>query len=159
MVLINAGTNDCHLNVDIPNAGNRIRSLIDYLHTAPDMKDSLIVLSTLLHSWQPEVAAHQPVVNRQYRDLVKTMRSEGIPVVLAEMDPPDADPNSDWYANRKYFADDTHPNDEGYALMASVWYQSLLDAYNEGLIKNPVGTSSPVNGPRHEVDNGGCRLY
>lgn len=152
MILINAGTNDCRLNVDISNAGDRMRSLIESLINAPDMKDTLIVLSTLIPSEQKETKENRPAVNEQYRNLVTTMRGEGVSIVLADMDPPAPDAGNGWISYPDDFTgedgvvDDTHPNDEGYAKMAAVWYDAIIDANTEGLIPEPAVASTSIGG-------------
>ncbi|RDW72271.1 SGNH/GDSL hydrolase family protein [Aspergillus mulundensis] len=139
VVLINAGTNDCRLNNQISTAGDRMRSLIEgLLKAAGNGKEPLIVLSTLLPSGQKEIAKNTPSVNAQYRDLVKRMRKEGVSIILAEMngkDPLIKYPK-DYTTGGK--VDDTHPNDEGYRKMASIWYEAIVDAAESGLIREPA---------------------
>ncbi|KAL4806753.1 SGNH hydrolase-type esterase domain-containing protein [Aspergillus unguis] len=138
VVLINAGTNDCRLNIDIPNVGKRMRSLIEDLIKADGMKDTLVVLSTLLPSGNKAITKNSPSVNKQYRELVDKMRSEGVSIVLADMNPPDGG----WIQYPKDFKldgklDDTHPGDEGYEKMALVWYMAIQKAAAQNLIKAP----------------------
>ncbi|KAL3474615.1 SGNH hydrolase-type esterase domain-containing protein [Aspergillus californicus] len=139
VVLINAGTNDCRLEIDIPNAGQRMRSLISSLLDAPDMANTLIVLSTLLPSGNTVITRNTPAVNAQYRDLVQAMRKEGVSIVLADMNPEGhslisypADFTQDGVV------DDTHPGDSGYAIMARVWYEAIVEAGGQGLLTQPV---------------------
>ncbi|KAL3468175.1 SGNH hydrolase-type esterase domain-containing protein [Aspergillus heterothallicus] len=130
VVLINAGTNDCRLGIDINNAGARMRSLIENVLSASDMQDTLIVLSTLLPSGNAAIARNTPAVNEQFRALVRTMRREGRHIVLAEMSgliyPDDF--------TQKGQVDDTHPGDAGYAKMARIWRDAIRDASRQGLI-------------------------
>lgn len=140
LVLINAGTNDCRLNLDIKNTGKRMRALIESILKADGMENTAIVLSTLIPSVQNQTAAHRPAVNDQYRHLVTAMRKEGMPIVLADMDPPAPADDSGWFSwpadytvNGK--ADSTHPNDHGYSKMACVWFKAIKEAYDQRLIK------------------------
>ncbi|KAL2838034.1 hypothetical protein BJY01DRAFT_251157 [Aspergillus pseudoustus] len=130
VVLINAGTNDCRLGIDINNAGARMRSLITNVLRATDMANTLIVLSTLLPSGNAAISQNTPAVNEQYRALVQTMRREGVRIVLAEMSglvyPDDFTQNGQ--------VDDTHPGDVGYAKMAGIWHAAIVDASRLGLI-------------------------
>ncbi|KAL2820693.1 SGNH hydrolase-type esterase domain-containing protein [Aspergillus granulosus] len=130
IVLINAGTNDCRLGIDINHAGARMRSLIENLLSAEDMADTLIVLSTLLPSGNAAISRNTPAVNAQYRELVQTMRAEGTRIVLAKMSgllyPQDFTQDGQ--------VDDTHPGDTGYATMARIWYEAIKDAARQGLI-------------------------
>ncbi|KAJ5496833.1 hypothetical protein N7463_008820 [Penicillium fimorum] len=162
VVIINAGTNDCRQEVDIPNVGARMMSLIKYLVGSEDMNDTLIVLSTLIPSTQKLIAAHRGEVNRQYRDLVKSMKGDGVNIVLADMDPPAPDAANGWiswpgdFTSENGDVDDTHPNDHGYAKMAYVWYRAIDDAYGDGLISEPVDTdSSWGNGPCEKASGNG----
>ncbi|KAL3431446.1 hypothetical protein BDV09DRAFT_188416 [Aspergillus tetrazonus] len=138
VVLINAGTNDCRLGIEIPEAGARMRSLIETLIQAEDMSRTLIVLSTLLPTENAQAKANVPSVNAQYRTLVKTMREEGVSIVLAEMNRADG-----WIAFPNDFADDTHPNEAGYKKMASTWHSAIKDAANKNLIVAPAAFGSP----------------
>ncbi|KAL4902118.1 hypothetical protein BDW74DRAFT_187076 [Aspergillus multicolor] len=141
IVLINAGTNDCNRDIDIPNAGARMRSLIKDLLAAPDINETLIVLSTLLPSGNTNIARNTPAVNSQYRDLVTAMRSEGKSIILAEIN--GDDPFLQYPAD---FSDDTHPNDGGYDKMARIWYEAIVDAAEENLIVEPAPINSSGGG-------------
>ncbi|KAJ5159094.1 CheY-like superfamily [Penicillium coprophilum] len=139
VVLINAGANDCKLQLDIPNAGARMRAMIEDILNYDGMQKTTIILSTLTPSSDPQTAANIPAVNEQYRELVITMRKEGVSIVLAEMNPPAsvAEHNLiswplDYTTNDK--ADPTHPNDCGYSKMARIWYDAINEAYDQNLI-------------------------
>jgi hypothetical protein len=146
VVLINAGTNDCNRNITISEAGQRMRSLIEGLLNAPDMSEALIVLSTLLPSGNDNIKTNTPAVNEQYRDLVNTMRGEGVSIVLAEMngDVPFILYPEEFTTNGQ--VDDTHPNDAGYLKMASVWYAAIMNAASQDLVRNPVALDGPSTG-------------
>ncbi|KAL2819388.1 hypothetical protein BJX63DRAFT_428611 [Aspergillus granulosus] len=133
VVLINAGTNDCRRNLAIDTAGERMRALIMDLLTAPDMSHTLIVLSTLLQSGNEITMSNQPLVNAQYRNLVTDLRGKGHNIVLAEMDPQDGE-GSNRLTYPDSFADVTHPNDQGYKIMASIWYDAIKAAVSQGMI-------------------------
>ncbi|KAJ5359994.1 CheY-like superfamily [Penicillium concentricum] len=126
VVLINAGANDCKLRLDIPKAGARMRAMIEDIVHYDGMEKTTIILSTLIPSSDPQTAVSIPTVNAQYRELVTTMRKEGMSIVLAEMNPPSSvvahnllSWPRDYTTNGK--ADITHPNDCGYRKMARVW--------------------------------------
>ncbi|KAL4983331.1 hypothetical protein BDW68DRAFT_191412 [Aspergillus falconensis] len=140
IVLINAGTNDCRLDEKIPEAKDRMRAMINTLLDAEDMQRTLIILSTLIPSDHPRIKANLPDVNAQYRNLVKTMRAEGVPIVLAEME------KNNFLSYPGDYADDTHPNDAGYKKMAAVWYAAIQRAAGEGLISAPATIDAEVGG-------------
>ncbi|KAJ5817786.1 hypothetical protein N7447_007794 [Penicillium robsamsonii] len=160
VVIINAGTNDCRQGVDIPNTGTRMEHMIKNLVGSEDMNDTLIVLSTLIPSTQKLVAAHRDEVNKQYRDLVKSMQQNGVNIVLADMDPPAPNVANGWiswpedFTSENGAVDDTHPNDRGYAKMAYVWYRAIDDAYANDLISEPVDTGSSSGGKTCEKTPG-----
>ena len=139
MVLINAGTNDCRLNISISGASDRMRSLIESFLKAKDTQDTTIVLSTLIPSVQKKTEVNRPDVNRQYRSLANSMQKEGVRIVLADMDPETDDDNNRLSYPEDYttdgVADDTHPNEQGYAKMANVWYKAILEASDRGFIQ------------------------
>jgi hypothetical protein len=57
IILINAGTNNCRLATDDEalNSRDRMRALINTLRSSPDMKATLIILSTLIPSNNPKI--------------------------------------------------------------------------------------------------------
>ncbi|KAL6231701.1 hypothetical protein BDW75DRAFT_233408 [Aspergillus navahoensis] len=155
IVLINAGTNDCRLNEDIENVGYRMRSLIESLVGAEDMAETVIVLSTLLPSLDRNTSINTPSVNAQYRDLVTTMRKEGTSIILADMNPEEGQPAHGWIAHPDDFGDVTHPNDQGYAKMAYLWYRAIMKANEQGLIKEPALMSADTQGTCEKSKGGG----
>ncbi|KAK7942571.1 uncharacterized protein PG986_011684 [Apiospora aurea] len=131
VVLINAGTNDANANngggLDLDNAGVRMESLINDLWAAPDMGNTLIVLSTVL----PTTAAgrnSRVVINNQYKALITRLRNNGRPIILADMD----------YLTTGDLVDGVHPNDFGFVKMANVWWIAVERASRQGLIPRPA---------------------
>ena len=142
VVLINAGTNDCRLAIDIPNTSERMKVLIDSLLKADGMDKTTIILSTLIPSTEVNTTKFRPDVNNQFRELAVKLRSEGYPIVLADMDPEKPDPGNGWIVSPADFqhgdsVDDTHPNEHGYAKMAYVWYKAIQAADDAGFLKSP----------------------
>ncbi|GAP85893.1 putative GDSL-like lipase acylhydrolase [Rosellinia necatrix] len=126
LVLVNVGTNDCSGNVDIPNAGKRLSSMLDDVYAGSAR--ATVVLSTLLV--RADAAKQKCVldVNAQYRAVAAAQRSNGRRIVLADMQPP-AGPTT-----AELVDDGTHPTDAGYAKMAAVWLQGLRDADDAGFL-------------------------
>ncbi|KAK8022879.1 fg-gap repeat domain-containing protein [Apiospora marii] len=131
VVLINAGTNDANANngggLDLDRAGARMESLINDLWGAPGMRDTLIVLSTVLPTTAPGRDA-RVVINNQYKALITRLRNSGRPIVLADMD----------YVTTGDLVDGVHPNDFGFVKMANVWWIAIERASNQGLIPLPA---------------------
>ncbi|KAL5332568.1 SGNH hydrolase-type esterase domain-containing protein [Aspergillus crustosus] len=140
IVLINAGTNDARRAIDIPNAGKRMRSLINKLTAAPDMRNTLIVLSTLLSSGNTAISRHTPAINNQYRALVRAMRAEGVQIVLAEINSASSIPRIVYPDDFRQGGalDNTHPGDTGYKKMATIWANAVAGAAAQGLISKPA---------------------
>ncbi|KAL4872571.1 SGNH hydrolase-type esterase domain-containing protein [Aspergillus spectabilis] len=139
VVLINAGTNDCREDWEIPSTDDRMRALIKSLVDKEDMANSLIVLSTLLPSLDAKTSRNFPIVNEQYRNLVTIMRDEGVNIVLADLNPVEGQPNHGWIRLPTDFdPDGTHPNDGGYRKLAMIWYDAIEKANWNGLIPSPV---------------------
>lgn len=82
LVLINAGVNDCTYNVDIPNIGTRMNSLLDDVYN--NIPGVTVLLSTLLPSLDATADECHASVNAQYRSLVTTRISQGYKIRLAE---------------------------------------------------------------------------
>ena len=158
IVLINAGTNDARMNLDIPHTGDRMRSLIESLRAAEGGDRMTIVLSTLIPSHEPNTATNRQSINQQYRALVDQMRREGVPIVLADMDPESPASGHNWISWPTDYQhgdapDDTHPNDTGYAKMAYVFYTAILDASKRGYLKESY-EKSVTSGPSCEKQYG-----
>ncbi|KAL5362439.1 hypothetical protein BJX96DRAFT_177152 [Aspergillus floccosus] len=159
VVLINAGTNDCRLVIDIMNAGRRMRSLIESILSADGMDKTTIILSTLIPSTEGNTAAYRPNVNAQYRQVVSDMQADGVSIVLADMDPEYPDKGNGWLAFPDDFihngvVDSTHPNEQGYSKMAYVWYKAILDASDKGFLKTPNEMDSTTGSCEKQYGDG-----
>ncbi|KAK3385369.1 carbohydrate esterase family 3 protein [Podospora didyma] len=117
LILINVGTNDCRNNNDPGNAGNRMKSLIDYLYGA--VPATTILLSTLVPNKVGSVESCVVSVNNQFRSLASTYIAAGRKMYLADMH---AFLNQDDISG-----DGIHPTDFGYKKMASVWWDAFLN--------------------------------
>ncbi|KAF3398339.1 hypothetical protein F1880_005962 [Penicillium rolfsii] len=143
LVLINAGTNDCRLNLDISKAGDRMQQMVEAILKEKTMEKATIILSTLIPSNQKEVKAHRDAVNEQFRRLVTEMSKKGTSIRLAEMEKALTWPE-DYTVDGK--ADEIHPSDAGYAKMAKVWFEAIKDAYHDGAIKGVTTTKKSPPG-------------
>lgn len=124
LVLINAGTNDCTRNVDIPNVGVRVARLMDAVWAGSP--DATIVMSTLLrNAANPDQFASY---NEQIKGLVWDWQNQGRRVVLADMQG-DGSPGLD------LIPDGTHPNDQGFEMMSNIWFDAIADAANRGYLQ------------------------
>ncbi|KAF9873790.1 gdsl-like lipase acylhydrolase [Colletotrichum karsti] len=136
LVLINAGTNDCAQNYDTANAGARTLELLEYIWKTSTRAS--IVLSTLLPNGNNNTEACVLKVNEQYKKLVEEQQAKSKKVVLVDM-------HSDRGPLKSDLVDGTHPTDEGYGKMATLWFEGIKDAATRGWLESPValpGSSS-----------------
>lgn len=129
LILLNAGTNDCLMHVDIDNFYKRYDSLVQYLLMASHR--TTIVLGTLLPTWDKQFDGREDVfrVNPQIRKLVKIYQKQGLPVVLAEMQGPDG------IQDQNLAEDGMHPGNAGYEMMATKLYEAIVEADARGFLQ------------------------
>ncbi|KAL2833014.1 hypothetical protein BDW59DRAFT_157153 [Aspergillus cavernicola] len=163
VVLINAGINDARLEIDIINIGRRMQNMIEDILSTAGMDKTIIILSTLIPSENFNIVIHREEINMQYRSLVQTMQADGVRIVLADMDPEYPDAGNGWlsFPDDFYHADktppgtdDTHPNEQGYAKMAYVFYKGIMAARDKGFLQMPNEMDS-VAGPCQKVKGDG----
>ncbi|KAM7214221.1 family 3 putative carbohydrate esterase [Rhypophila decipiens] len=141
LVLINLGTNDATQDFKVSAAGDRMNELLDLIWK--DSPVATVVLSTLLPNQVATTQTNVDKINVMYRALVTKLRGQGKRIVLAEMT------GADGPKFMNDFADDTHPNDQGYRKMSKIWFEAIVAAGKAGLIQRPqrvVGLSIPDNG-------------
>ncbi|EFX06710.1 lipase, gdsl [Grosmannia clavigera kw1407] len=137
VVLVNVGTNDCLQNFNISSAGDRMNALItDVLAMSPR---AAFVLSTLIINADVDVDARAQTVNAAFRTLVTSLQSVGVPIVLAEM-------RGDNGLQLNEMADQTHPNDEGYSKMSTIFVAAIEDLSNRGSIQTSEDNGLPDAG-------------
>ncbi|KAJ5788349.1 hypothetical protein N7457_003339 [Penicillium paradoxum] len=123
--LVNAGSNDCLQKFNIPEAGNRVGGMLDYLWLASPQ--CTILLSTLIPSADKEVDSLVMRVNDQFRALEQQKATEQKKIVLVDMHASDGPDVQD-------FADGIHPDDKGYHRMARLWFLGVQEALQKGFI-------------------------
>ncbi|KAF2999105.1 hypothetical protein G7054_g11184 [Neopestalotiopsis clavispora] len=143
LYLVNVGSNDCFQHWDIPNFFKRYYSLVDYLLTASPR--ATVVMGTLLPTTETERfngSADVAIVNQQMQRLYKIMRSEGKPVVLADMTGPDGIQDTDlaW--------DGMHPTSAAYIRMGQIMIRSIIEADAQGFLR----PAEPVHGLLQDGD-------
>ncbi|KAJ5225541.1 hypothetical protein N7468_006766 [Penicillium chermesinum] len=118
---LSLGTDDAIQNHDLSSIGERMDYLLTLLYDS--VPETTIILSTLLP--QKKVQSRVDKVNRQYRELVARRRAQKSRIVLADMS----------FLTTADLNDTTHPTDEGYKKMASVWWAAFEEARSENLIQ------------------------
>jgi lysophospholipase L1-like esterase len=141
VLLINAGTNDCLAGSAEP-ARRHMESLVnDILENGRVGNEyrTTVILSTLLpHANAAKNQCHKQV-KLGHEIIVSQLAQQGKPIVLADMSP-DIGPYAGYIQYPEHFApmDEIHPNDEGYARMATIWYEAIKDAIACGFLKPPL---------------------
>ncbi|KAF5488348.1 Multidomain esterase [Colletotrichum fructicola] len=122
---VNAGSNDCLQDFEIDRIGDRMGRLMDYLWAAAPR--ATIILSTLLVNADERTERRILKANDRFQILAQQKISEHRRLVLADMHGSDG-PRLD------ELVDGTHPNDEGYGKMATIWHRAIREAVQKGFI-------------------------
>ena len=129
-------SNDCVQNLDIPNAGGRMKSLIDDIYKK--LPEVTIILSTLVRSRDRSTCSEN--LSKQFRDLV-THDYRGKRIGMADIE--------SVISMAQVGNDGIHPTDDGYKLFAAVWWNAISKLEgdiqsppSDGLIKDDSDTSS-----------------
>ncbi|KAK6212365.1 hypothetical protein LQW54_005318 [Pestalotiopsis sp. IQ-011] len=134
LFLINVGSNDCLQKWDTPNYHVRLNDFVSFL--LEQSPNGTVVLSTLLTNTVPGTEPCIFDINEQIRSLYARMREQGMRVVMAEMHDqfvPEGDTLERPHPGN-ITPDGTHPDDAGYAMMAKIFYQTILEADGNGFI-------------------------
>jgi lysophospholipase L1-like esterase len=110
VVLLHIGTNDMNQNFDVANAPARLGQLLD--HIRADVPGAIVVVAAVVPSTDPAVNAR-----------INSFNAAVPGVVASRPNARFADLNST--VSNADMADTLHPNDGGYAKMASLWYTAL----------------------------------
>ena len=110
IVLLHIGTND--MRGDVSMSGNRLGTLIDQI--VMDLPNSLLVVAKIIP--YPGQSSQVTTYNNAVPGVVQMRASAGKHVIL--VDQFTDFPNSE-------LADGVHPNTQGYARMARVWYAAI----------------------------------
>lgn len=107
---------------------------MDYLLTLlyAYVPNTTIVLSTLLPNKKEKVQERSEEINKQYTELVAKRRAQKDRIVLADMS----------FVQRNDLNDSTHPTDEGYKKMASVWWAAIEEAQKYNFLQKSNYTIS-----------------
>ena len=120
IILLQIGTNDIDLNLDVANAPARLGALLDTITT--DAPDALLVVARITPLNYDAGNARVEAYNDAMPALVRPRESAGKHILLVDMYSPFvADPSF----KTSLLADQWHPNPAGYAVMAGVWYQAI----------------------------------
>ncbi|KID82840.1 carbohydrate esterase family 3 protein [Metarhizium guizhouense ARSEF 977] len=124
VITFNAGSNDCRQQYEIDTAGRRVRHLLEGLWAASPR--TTIVLSTLVRSADEKAEEAVSRVNEQIWGISEELVAAGRKLVMVDMHVE--------ALGLEHLADGTHPNDEGYAEMARIWYDGIKEAELKGFL-------------------------
>lgn len=137
IILLHAGTNDFNLIPPIDPAGapNRLGTLIDNLISFGN-KDSVILVAQIIDVTNGEAKS----LIQKYNDAIPSIVAKRSKHHIAVVDFRGKLQASD-------YADNLHPNDDGYKKMADVWFKAIQAVANKGWIKAPQGSRPYLVGP------------
>ena len=139
VVLLHIGINDLNRGIDVPNAPNRLKALVDRFFAD---KPGVTVLVLGLIPTTPGLEAQVSAFNSQARALESSEQQAGNK--LRYVEPP--------ALTAAQLPDKLHPNDEGYQRMAQAFYGPLDRAFTDGWV---VG--GPALGAGTEAGTGKVR--
>jgi lysophospholipase L1-like esterase len=114
IVLLQIGTNDIIQNYHVATAPQRLLSLLTLITAT--LPDATLIVAEVTPLGKPRLNAEIIAYNAHIPALVNGLRAQGRHVRYVDMY--DAVPASD-------ILDRIHPGDQGYSLMAAVWYKAL----------------------------------
>jgi lysophospholipase L1-like esterase len=111
IVLLMIGTNDVYASTGQSTMSNRLEALLDEI--TQTLPSALVVLATLtpLSSTNAALEAY----NAKIPTIVQNRSARGQHIVMADMSK----------MTTSSLSDGVHPNDQGYAYMANVWYAAI----------------------------------
>lgn len=127
VVLVYVGTNDMLYPVEPATAPQRMAALVSYL--AGQLPQALIVVGNLFLETDPVVQARIDTFNKDLPAAIQPLQAKGVNAVIADF--------STVLTKADLHCDGEHPNDVGYAKMARVFFDSLLQAEFQGKIHGP----------------------
>ncbi|KAL8692502.1 MAG: hypothetical protein Q9224_003943 [Gallowayella concinna] len=137
IVLLMAGTNDVVFNINLDTAPITMGKVIDdILSSCPDVA---LLVAEITPFLDPARAVKRAAFNAALKDLIEARSSTGKQVSLASMDR-----FTTQYLN---VTDGIHPTDDGYKLLATVWYDAVVTASKKGWIKAPLPLNPTATNP------------
>ena len=140
VVLLMAGTNDVVLNVNLDDAHSALSNLINQIVTA--CPDAAVLVATLTPLLDPGREARRLAYNSAIPGVVAAFTDLGKQVAQVDL--------RRVTTNHINATDGIHPNDAGYGLIASAWYEAILAAGDKGWIKAPLPGFSQNQPSRHK---------
>lgn len=125
------GTNDAGNNDNIADAGARYSALLDSLWSITP--DATIVMATVpVNGWGSPWEDYVEQINEQLHTIFNNYQAAGKRITFV-----DFHDGADALVHPTDFADMLHPNNEGYAKMANLWFQGIQRAEAAGFLVPP----------------------
>ncbi|KAK2739078.1 hypothetical protein FQN55_009611 [Onygenales sp. PD_40] len=134
IVLLLAGTNDVVFKINLKDAPNVLGRVVDDILTA--CPDAVVLVATLTPMLDANREARKATFNAALPAVMEQRTKTGKHVLLVDMGRVTTE-----HINA---TDGIHPVDEGYKLIADVWYEGILAAGEKGWIKAPI--ARPADG-------------
>jgi hypothetical protein len=120
IVTLMIGTNDVDISFDLPNASKRLGALMDrIIEGAPN---ALLVVAQIVPTKNDQTNQRVMTFNASIPALVKARADAGKHVTMVDMYGAFTK-NPDF--KNAYMSDNLHPKDEGFVVMAQVWYDAI----------------------------------
>ncbi|UWE07808.1 ricin-type beta-trefoil lectin domain protein [Actinacidiphila bryophytorum] len=132
VITLEIGTNDLNQNYQVPTATDRLHALVDQL--TADAPDATVLVASLIISTNPTEEPNRPAFNQAVPGIVQAEQAAGKHVGYVDMSALTA----------ADLADALHPNDGGYAKMATAFNSAVQAADAAGWIHAPVALTSGV---------------
>lgn len=123
VILVHVGTNDCNLDPPpepVGTAPDRLGELIDQI--VKSNQEAVVLVSQLIAAKSDRTQKNIDSFNAKLPSVVKKRADAGKRVLVVDMRD----------VTREFLADDLHPNEEGFSIMADRWKASFEDAEARG---------------------------
>ncbi|UQC87654.1 uncharacterized protein CLUP02_13172 [Colletotrichum lupini] len=135
VVLLHAGTNDMGSDAGAVGAVNRLMNLVDMI--IAKCPDATVLVARIIPSTSTSMQARINSFNDGVEDAMNARADDGKKVLVIRMD--EAVGTAD-------LIDGLHPNDLGYIIMATNWWNGVQQAFENRWIDDPVAGQPPDNG-------------
>ncbi|WP_329274672.1 SGNH/GDSL hydrolase family protein [Streptomyces sp. NBC_00691] len=140
VVTLKIGTNDVNKNIDVANAPTRLKQLVDRIRaSAPGIT---VAVATIVPNADNAAQARVVTYNNAVRALVSDYQAQGAHVELADTSA----------VTVAELGDGLHPDDAGYAKIATAFYDAVARAAGKGWITENVVVKPALPEPTTVAD-------
>jgi acyl-CoA thioesterase-1 len=124
VILLLIGTNDCIQNYDLPNAMNRMQTLLTNIQTAAP-RVQVFIATTIRDNYpnMPEVQGRVLQYNQALTTFVQAKAATDAKIHFVDL----------YTLQNSDLMDGVHPTSAAYAVLGQVWFNALKQAHIEGL--------------------------